>query len=593
MVRVGGWFVVLTLLLGVAAPGWAATKARVDRTVLTLGETLRLVLERDGGGGIDVDLTPLEKNFQLLNRSSGSKIEILNGSMVSKSTLEVVLLPRKSGNLPIPVLEIDGQRTRPITIEVRQPGSSNGAADRPLFLESAVDEQNPYVQQQVILTLKLYRAIDIQEGSLTVPGNSDLLVKSLGADKTYTEERQGRTWQVLERRYALFPQKSGEMVLPAAMFQGQVLDQRRQRRRGFSGNDPFAGLFGGSPFGGLFQSTRTVRLAAPEITLNIRPQPPGVSGWWLPANKVTLEETWEPDPPKFRVGEPVTRQLRLAAWGLHDSQLPEPPHPIPDGLKIYPDQPERSSRLAGDLLVGELREKQALIPTRAGIFELPEIRLPWWDTVNDRLREAVLPRRTIQVLPAPGESPMPASPVEPAPRTETPPTPMMPETDRPVPKTPTAVVIEPGYWPWLSGFFFTAWILTLVLWWRQRRGVGKKPPVDDPAVGLLAVRKQRRALEKTCLNAAPPQQVRDTLLAWAAAVWPENRPRTLGEVGRRLADPGGSTLLQRLERALYGPRPAWDGAGFWRDLEPLLNKEGTTTGTGAGVAGPTLPPLNP
>ena len=594
----GGFFVRLAvlaaLLTGMAGTAWAGLKATVDRTVLTLGETVTLTLERDGDSDDDVDLAPLERDFQVLNRASSSRIEIINGHMVSQSGLSITLLPRTSGKLTIPALKAGADASRAIAVEVRPPGADAGP-DREIFLESEVDREQPYVQQQVLLTLRLFHAVPIQEGGLSVPGAPDLLVEPLGEDNKYTRDIQGRTYQVLERRYALFPQKSGALPLSSAVFQGQIADRSgsARRRGGFFGSDPFDNFLGRSPLGGLFQTGKPVRLAAPEITLNVQPRPDSASGWWLPAAKVTLGDSWEPEPPVFRVGEPVTRQVILEAEGVHASLLRVPPHPDADGIKVYPDAPRRDNRVQGDRVVGTLSENRAVIPTRPGPFTMPEIRVPWWDTGAGRMREALLPPRTFDVLPAAGGgtalAPVARPSPPPAPSVVAPtPPPDAPVAAQPVPAA--AVPVAPGYWPWLAGLFLAAWLLTLFLWWRQGRQVGADAGSRKSGQGLLAVRQRRRALEQACLGSAPPGAVRDALLAWCRTVWPENAPLTLGAVAEGLADPRAMAVLERLQQALYGPAPVWDGAGFWTDLKPLL---GRSDAPDAASTTPPLPPLNP
>jgi hypothetical protein len=70
-------------------------------------------------------------------------------------------------------------------------------------------------------------------------------------------------------------------------------------------------------------------------------------------------------------------------------------------MKVYPDEPAIDDQSSGMFLLGQRVEKFALVPTRAGKFSLPAIRVPWWDVATDQPREAVLPARTIEVLAAP------------------------------------------------------------------------------------------------------------------------------------------------------------------------------------------------
>src|SRR3546814_155023 len=59
----------------------AAVTAQLDREQMQPGESVQLNLERDGSGGAELDLSPLKKDFDVLGRSSGSSIQIINGSI--------------------------------------------------------------------------------------------------------------------------------------------------------------------------------------------------------------------------------------------------------------------------------------------------------------------------------------------------------------------------------------------------------------------------------------------------------------------------------------------------------------------------------
>src|SRR3546814_16259704 len=68
------------------------------------GESVQLNLERDGSGGAEPDLSPLKKDFDVLGRSSGSSIQIINGSISRHKRVRVTLSPKRSGPVTMPPL---------------------------------------------------------------------------------------------------------------------------------------------------------------------------------------------------------------------------------------------------------------------------------------------------------------------------------------------------------------------------------------------------------------------------------------------------------------------------------------------------------
>ena len=457
-----------------------------------------------------------------------------------------------------------------------------------LFVEVEVTPQSPYVQQQVVYTVRIFSRAALRQAGLSEPQVDGALLERLGEDRSYRLQRDGQRYQVIERRYALYPQRSGHLSIAGPVLSASVPVEKRRRR---SMNDRF---FGRDPFdnfpdmGSLFQETRTMRVRGKNLELEVQPQPAGLSGPWLPAQSLTLEQSWTPEPAELRVGEPVTRTLTLRARGLTASQLPDLEPPAVPGLKVYPDRPQTRSEAVNGGIEAVKEIKAALVPNRAGRFELPEIRLAWWDTLAGRERTAVIPARDIEVLPAANGTAAaapPPAPTMPLPVTET-------ESTAPAPQTavaPPATGVAAGYWPWVAAVLGAAWLLTLALWLRERkRGRGRK--AEKAQGGKTAPSLSPREIERAC-RTGDPRAARQALLAWAAARWPQRPPKGLDGLARRLDFGPAAAALRALDQMLYAPGGgSWDGAAAWRDLAPAL-KGGVAEKTEVGKVA--LPELYP
>lgn len=542
-----------------ALPALASVTATLDKTNVASGETVQLQLQHDGTTDSQPDLGPLRNDFDVLGSSSGSNVQIINGHMSSQTQVTVLLSPKHDGNIRIPPLQWDGQQTAALELTVGgsgnaaaagQPGPTSGDASH-IFLTATLDQKQPYVQAADVLTVRLYADQPIFQASLDLPASSDVLVKQLGKDKQSSELRNGRNYQVVERKYLLFPQRSGTLSLD-----GPVLDAQVQSTPGnnpFS-NDPFGNIFGQMPLAGMLNATRPIRLHGKTITLNVLKRPAAATGAnWLPAQNVTLQETWRPDSGAIHVGDPVTRHLQLTALGLTGAQLPDLGSlmQVPDGIKTYPDQSSFNDAIQGDTVLGTRDQDIALIATRPGHFELPEVRLNWWDTVHGIQHVVTLPARALDILPATGgvaaaTLPPPANallsnPPDLAAQTGTPIQVQVNQNAKSMP------------WIWLSVALTLLWLGTALGWWYTRRSAqpaqtGKirdTSPVEAPRpAGAF------KAFRSACLN-DNPHAARKNLLAWAATAWPANPPSGLNELSRRL---GGAELieaLRQLDRACY------------------------------------------
>lgn len=549
-----------------ALPALAAVTASLNRDNIASGGTVQLQLQHDGTTDSQPDLGPLRNDFDVLGSSSGSNVQLINGHMSSQSLVTVLLSPKHDGTIRIPPLQWDGQQTAALELTVGgsgntasgQPGSTSGGASH-IFLTATLDQKQPYVQAADVLTVRLYADQPIFQASLDLPASSDVLVKQIGKDIQSSTTRNGRNYQVVERKYLLFPQRSGTLSLD-----GPVLDAQVQASGGNNpfGNDPaFGNLFGQMPIAGMLSATRPIRLHGKTITLNVLKRPAAATGAsWLPAQNVTLQETWKPDSGAIHVGDPVTRHLQLTALGLTGAQLPDLGSlmQVPDGINTYPDQSSTKDAIQGDTVLGSRDQDIALIATRPGHFELPEVKLNWWDTVHNVQHVITLPARSLDILPAVGGS-----------STATLPPPTVASPTLPSQGAATSAPIQVRFdrntgsrtWIWLSAVLALLWVGTLFGWWYTQR---RKTTVPDEKIKDASTSQAPRssgafkAFKNACLN-NDPHAARKNLLAWAVTAWPTDPPGGLNELSRRIGGAELNEALRQLDRACY-MNDTWHGS---------------------------------
>ncbi|HEY9544714.1 MAG TPA: BatD family protein, partial [Solimonas sp.] len=379
----------------------AAVTAQLDREQMQPGESVQLNLERDGSGGAEPDLSPLKKDFDVLGRSSGSSIQIINGSISRHKSVRVTLSPKRSGTLTIPPISWGGEQTRALQIVVTAGGGSqaqaNGTNSPHVFFTTTLDESQPYVQSALLLTVRLHTDLPLRQASLDFGGNTDVLVQQIGQDQQSQETRDGHAFNVVERQYLLQPQHSGTVTLDGPTLDAEVTDNGGG---GPFGNNPF--------FSGMLGSTRPIRLHGKPIELEVRPRPAAAKGSdWLPARSLTLEHSLSADPATLHAGDPLTLHLHLRAAGLSGTQLPDLGSKLrlPDGVKAYPDQAKLDNSVEAGGIVGTRDQDIALIASRPGRYQLPELRVPWWDSKAGVQREIILPAVTLEVAAASGAAP--------------------------------------------------------------------------------------------------------------------------------------------------------------------------------------------
>lgn len=537
-------------LLGIGlAPNLYAQEVRAwfDRNPVYEGDTVTLIIETDRQlQNANPDLGPLTKDFDILGNRTNTQLQILNGQQTATTQWLIELEPKHRGDIQVPALQIGAYHTEPLQLTVTAPPPATAqqtGAD--FFIETVAKPQNPYVQAQIRYTVRLFYGAPLLDGELDEPKPQDALVKRIGDNISYVTTRQQRRYNVLERRYAIFPEKSGELTIPAISFQGHSVA---------GSGRPSLDLFFNSPRQG-----RRIRIIADPIKLHVLPRPARYSGkQWLPSAQLNLEETWSKDLSRLQAGEPVTRTVRIEAKGLSAAQLPELGIPEPAQARIYSEQPVLENRIDDVWLWGQREQRMAVVPAAAGQFTIPEIRLTWWDTQGNEQRIATLPARTVTVLPAAGSVQQPI-PVKPE---------FAPALSQAVPLTTTPFLSTPraaGIWPWIAGTLLLLWLTTLFAWWSSWRRRSAKTALSQPPT---TVHNARRALRQACQN-NDAKGAEKALLNWATAVWPHHPPTNLGALAARLDL--NTAPLKALDQVLYAPgHNAWEGPVLWQTVKQGL-----------------------
>ncbi len=565
----------------------AEISVRSDRNPVALNETFHLVYEAEGRLDGDPDFSVLEPLVDVLGKSQGTNISLINGRLNRKQTWTLTVMPKRAGELLLPPVPFGKDRSDSLRLKVTDaPGAAAAGNDQAFFSRLEAEPESAYVQQQVIVHQRLYSAKRISAygfDDIQVEG-VDAVVEPLGEDRQYRQTIGGQDYIVVDRAYAVFPQQPGQLRIRPAL-----AEARSGSRSGGFLLDPFADPFS-DPFASRGKSFRTRSNA---LTLEIRPVPANADvNPWLPASELELLAIWPEDPPKLVQGEPVTLSLSLKAEGLTAAQLPEIRLPDIDGLKQYPDQPLLNDVKNDSGITGYRLQKIALIPTRAGEIRLPAIELAWWNVKTDRREVARVPARTLQVIPAAAGA-MPAPPpVSASPQA----TPAQAQAAPPADSAASAPAVTPaagdgGIWTWVSLILASGWALTLVLWWWSRRGSESRQAaaVLPPSRRIEQAERALKALRKACA-AKDDEACRRHLLAWGRALFGEDF-HLAGDVLRRLpAELAEQT--RRLDARLYGDgSAAVDHAGIAEQAEALTRDQARHSRRDEDAGG--LAPLDP
>jgi BatD DUF11 like domain len=408
--RIGSALVLFLPLAALAAqpqPREVELTANADASEVELDGTLTLqitatYLTKGDPGQLQL---PAFAFFDLVNTSSSEQVsfQFMNGAPSFRRTVvtSLALTPKRAGEATIEAakLEYNGRTyiTPQIKVKVlpvgqqapaakrnqqqRQPQSPFGAFNDPqsgidpfgdvrpgqrdLLLVAAVDNERPFVGQQVTYTLYLLARVN-------VGGIENRVYPKL--DGFWTEEIEAPQQLVAEpriiegvpyhayllRKRALFPLRAGKSVIEPAE----------------------VGVLTG--FGVLFPRGSTKRTSQ-SITLDVQPLPPGKPPAFDPGNVGQWQLSATATPAEVSVGSPVTLRLVVTGRGnVRDLRMPKLAN-IP-GLRAYDATTNDKESIDKGQVIGTRTIEQLLVPEQTGVIEIPVLSLDAFDPVLKQYR---------------------------------------------------------------------------------------------------------------------------------------------------------------------------------------------------------------
>lgn len=541
------FLVLLTLFVTIKGAA-AAITAEVSGDVQPLGKMFTLILTADENVSSSPDLSVLNQNFKVYSTSVSRQNYIINGKSSATTVWQIGLIALNAGEQEIPAIKVGNDSSNPLKITVTdgvvEDYVSKNAPQKERGYKLQAEVINPdkpyYVQQQINYEVVLTDDGSIMSGNPQFADtNSEWIIVSLGNPQiSMTKDQNGKTVRNVSFKYALFPQKSGNLHMPEVWFEGYAKGNGGTLNELFNNN--IFDLAINTP--SLFGLETPVSLKANSQAINILPVPADYSGkWWLPAQKVELAADWIGEKPEFKAGEAVSRLITLKAIGVTENQLPEINFKPEEGIKQYPEQPLRQGKLAGGTPIAEQTVVNVYVPEKSGKLILPEIAVDWYNTASGQIEKAVIPAEEITVAPNGVEKPM----VEPVETTNSLPSDSEP---RPVPVYVYMLIAFAG-----------GLILGFVLF-KCRFSRVIKPQCEARIYPDFLIKKA---------YAADFRGLRDGLISWATGFYPEKPINNLQDVADAVGNAEFGALIKVILAKLYNPQ----NDALWnpKDFETALN----------------------
>lgn len=528
---------------------WASASVKVIPETVELGQSVQLVISVDNFQQGDVpDLSGLHQDFRVLGTQKSLNYSLINGQAHSEGQWVIMLEPKHAGEISIPAIAIGSETTTSITLNVRSttaPATKGNAMQKKAaaFFDLSLSNTSPMVNQEVILTVKLYNRFRLLDADYTPPEFDAGLIMPIGESIRYQELVGDIPYQVEEQKYALFPQKSGKLSITPPRFKGMIFSNPPAR----------------------------VRIVADSPSMEVQPIPANIAQTvWLPAKRVDLTDTYDGLASRLPVGETVTRTIVLRVTGMAAPLIPTLTFQSTDEYSVYASKVDERTQFEQGELVAYKTIKVEYLFDKPGVIHIPKYQFEWFNTETREPQTAYLAEKTWTIVAKDGQTATPAkaTPVK---------------TEKAQEKLPQTAKPEFSYAKRLGRYWPVVFVVVCIL-----------------VLGFFAYLARqkyrhalpsRKALEKRMREKAALGDylaLRDCVLLWGERVL--NQPcDSLGTLKGRVSEQNIRQELGYFEQHLYGSNPNWRPERLIARLSRYKPVRDATTKQPRSA----LPPLNP
>ncbi len=408
-----GALAVLGTVLVRPCPGTPTVEARLEKTVVGVGETLGLTITVTGSADVEVRATvPQVEGLRIEGPQTSrmSQVTIINGRQESSvhTTLTYRITALRAGQFTIPAfpVEVDGTTRQVGPLGLRAERGSQASAIR---LRCTVDDRSPFVQQPVTYRVTWLVANEIHAYELTIPvldGGDELVVEFMpprGASRTQElmvngvpmgaavgkETVEGADYTTFTVTARIYPLKEGALTLPAPIVRASV-QQGWEVVRDFFFMERRPKLVTMTAVGD------QVRLSVRGLPVEGRPRGFGgaVGSYEL---AISASDT------VVRVGDPILLTIRIKGSGLL-SQVRRP------DLGAVPEVARDFAVLGtldpGEVSGNEMVFRETVRPKSAEVRRFPPVPFSYFDPSTQRYRTAWSSPIPLRVSPAPPVGPL-------------------------------------------------------------------------------------------------------------------------------------------------------------------------------------------
>lgn len=356
----------------------AQLSVTTNRSQYAPRDNISLNIESSTPSDAALDTTPLLREFVILDQKKMRINSYSEGRRTGVIRWQLLLRARKSGSLTIPSLgyQQDTSEAFSIFIKSSSPTRFLPVSDMPIILDAQVDKDDNYEGASFLYTLNIYSDRPLASGfEISPPKLQKSSVQFLDQSPVQKVSIRNKEFDVIEQRYAIFPNEMGRYVIEGPVFSGAQ------------------------------QDSSSTQVRANNLEINVRPrQDFDNATYWIAAQSLTITETWT-KPESLKVGDIIFREVTLTAQGIPAAKLPQIITENPEIINIQDTQVSLTDKINKNGIQGTRTERQQIQLLERGELTFEAIDVFWWNTNSDTQQTAVVNKQILQVVPgANGES---------------------------------------------------------------------------------------------------------------------------------------------------------------------------------------------
>lgn len=364
----------LTLTTVTALAQQVAFKSEASKTTVSLGEAFSVgffIQSTTDSYSIDEPMKyPDHKGLRIVGENRSQNVQFVNGRGIIEDGIVLVFIGEKAGKYKIgsSKIVIDGKNytTKPIEIVIGKNMASSPTKStqqaQPVFLQSDVSKLNPYVNEQVGLTVKLYardlsllnRKRNFRQGKLE--GLSPKMVKS--SPETIKQEMVSGKQYFSEEiaRYYVFPQKPGRIEIDP-----------------FSLDVLVAGNYG----------TEVYEIKSNPVVINAKALPEEGKPESFNGAVGQFQLNTSIDKTKVKTNESLSMEVEVVGAGNFNS-ITLPNIETSDNLEKFAPKKRDAFKTYADGMKGKVVQENILVPNFGGAYTISPVEFSYFDPKKEK-----------------------------------------------------------------------------------------------------------------------------------------------------------------------------------------------------------------